>query len=394
ALECGTTTLGSSCSTIEYGDTQDTMGTPNAGHFNAFQKERLGWLNYGSSPAIATVEGDGDYWLDPYESGPGADAKALKILKSADPTTGKKTWYYVEYRQAIGFDSFLASNSNVLNGVVVRTGSESSGNTSYLLDMTPATSSWTDPALVVGQTFYDPDAGVTIAPTWSDGSNAVVSVSFGPLACVPANPTVALSPSQSQWAPAGSPATYIVTVTNRDNTACSAAGFNLGAALPSGWTAAFANPMVSLDPGASASTTVTVTSPLSAADGFYTFPVAATNSADASYAASAPATVVIVSALEVSVTSDRASYALNQWVSLTATVGANGSPVANAGVTFTVIKSNGSTLTLSSTTNASGAAAARFRLNKKDLLGVYQARADAALNSAVSGSATTSFTVQ
>jgi hypothetical protein len=187
-LECGRTTLGSNCTTIEYGDTLDQMGGTAAGHFNAFQKERLGWLNYASSPPILTVQADGTYWLEPYETGPGVDPKALKILKSVDPTMGTKTWYYVEYRQAVGFDSFLSSNGNVLNGVVVHVGTENGGNSSDLLDMTPATSSWNDPALEIGQSFYDPDAGVTIAPTWANGSNAQVSVSIEPLGCAPTNP--------------------------------------------------------------------------------------------------------------------------------------------------------------------------------------------------------------
>ena len=41
----------SGCVTSEYGDDHDAMGGYNAGHFNAFQKERLGWLNYGASPS-------------------------------------------------------------------------------------------------------------------------------------------------------------------------------------------------------------------------------------------------------------------------------------------------------------------------------------------------------
>jgi hypothetical protein len=66
-------------------------------------------LNYGVSPPITTVQADGVYWLDLYESA-GSNPKALKILKSTDPTTGNGTWHYVEYRQAIGFDSFLSTN--------------------------------------------------------------------------------------------------------------------------------------------------------------------------------------------------------------------------------------------------------------------------------------------
>src|SRR5262249_54146674 len=100
ALECGTSTLGTGCSSVDYGDTVDLMGGAS-NHFNAFQKERLGWLNYGTSPPITTVVASGSYPLDLYEtasSGP----KALKVLKAVDATTGAKTFYYVEYRQAIG----------------------------------------------------------------------------------------------------------------------------------------------------------------------------------------------------------------------------------------------------------------------------------------------------
>lgn len=92
---------------------------------------------------------------------------------------------------------------------------------------------------------------------------------------------------------------------------------------------------------------------------------------------------------------NKASYTRKESVTLTASVSVNSSPVANAAVTFTVTRSNSSKLTLSATTNASGVASTSFRLNNgKDPAGVYQVRADAALNSTVSGSGTTSFAVQ
>lgn len=393
SFDCGTTTLGPSCTISEYGDTLDIMGNPSSGHFNAFQKERLGWLNYDTSPPVTTVQADGTYWLDPYES-LGSNPKALKILKSTDPSTGKKTWYYVEYRKALGFDSFLSSYSNVLNGVVVHTGSESSGNSSYLLDMTPATSSWSDPALDVGLSFYDPDGGVTIAPTWADSASAAVGVTFGGLACVQANPTVALSPSQSQWVQAGSTVTYTVSVTNNDNAGCAASSFNLQATAPGGWTAAFAASTLSISPGASASTTLQATSPASAADGFYTIGVAAADSANATYAASTSATYVIVSSLDVAVSTDRAIYARNQTVTVTATVSSGGSPVSGASVTFTITKQSGATVTGSATTGTNGSAVYKYRLKKQDPVGTYQATSDANANNAIFGSGWKSFTVQ
>ncbi len=184
-LECGTATLGTSCTTNDYGDTMDMMGGAASGHYNAFEKERMGWLAYGSSPGITTVQADGAYTLDPYAAAAGMNAKALKILKSTDASTGKKTWYYLEYRRAVGFDSFLSNNGNVLNGIVMRTGSEASANTSYLLDISPTSpTSFNAPALPIGQSFTDPDAGVTINPNWADGNSAVVNVSFGPMTCV------------------------------------------------------------------------------------------------------------------------------------------------------------------------------------------------------------------
>src|SRR5258708_17969618 len=102
------------------------MGITGPSHFNAFQKERLGWLNYGAAPTINTAQASGSYTIDPYETA-GTGAKALKILKSTDATTGAKTWYYIEYRQAVGFDAALASMpyANFQNGVIVHVGSDS-----------------------------------------------------------------------------------------------------------------------------------------------------------------------------------------------------------------------------------------------------------------------------
>ena len=182
SMDCGAATLGSSCTAYEYGDTLDMMGASSFAHFNAFQKERLDWLNSATSPPITTVLTSGTYTLETYELA-GSGPKTLKILKSTDPSTGQRTWYYVQSRQAIGFDGGLAGNTNVLNGVLIHFGTESNGNSSYLLDMTPESGSsiyldWRDPALVVGQSFADPDAGVTMTTEWVSAIGAAVTVRF------------------------------------------------------------------------------------------------------------------------------------------------------------------------------------------------------------------------
>jgi hypothetical protein len=304
ALECGDTTLGTDCQNWEYGDTFDVMGNKNAGHLNPFQKERLGWLGEGASALISTIETDGTYVLEVYETAEGSEPKAVKILKDIAPTTGDKTWYYIEYRQNIGFDDFLEVYDNVygnvLNGVVLREGSDADPNSSFLLDMTPNSVSYTyddfgDPALEVGQSYSDPEAGMTVTAQWADGIHAALDVILTPPSCVFTNPTLEILPSESEWVEAGTPITYSVTVTNNDSTACAAAPFNLEAMVPDGWTAIFGEPSLTLEPAASASTTLEVISSPLAPDGFYTVEVTVQNSAEPGYAGYATVTYVVSS---------------------------------------------------------------------------------------------------
>jgi len=106
-------------------------------------------------------------------------------LKSTDPTTGAKTWYYLEARQAAGFDAFLADptyyTENETTGVLFHIGTNGNGNSGELPDMTPATptsSGWFDPSLAVGQSFQDSAAGVTFTTASATSTGAVVSVQF------------------------------------------------------------------------------------------------------------------------------------------------------------------------------------------------------------------------
>jgi hypothetical protein len=171
SLECSAVSLALDCTVSEYGDTLDVMGSGPTTHFNAFQKERLGWL----APLIVTETGT--YVLNAYETL--GVPLALKVLKSTDSSTGARTWYYLETRKQLGFDRSLVYQ-NMIEGVAVRLGSESRGDTSYLLDMTPNSMNidFLDPTLAVGQSFTDPDAGVTFTTESVTTSGATVIVSF------------------------------------------------------------------------------------------------------------------------------------------------------------------------------------------------------------------------
>jgi len=208
AMDCDTAAVGTSCTTYDYGDNVDIMGgSSRYAHYNAFQKERLGWLNAGASPPIITVQTSGTYTLETYELA-GSGPKALKILKSVDPSTSERTWYYVESRQAIGFDAGLATDgfllpSNTLNGLLIRSGNYSQG--SFLLDMTPASDStyldWQDPALPVGQTFTDATSGVTVTANWITATQASVTVQLAGSSTPTAPALVSIATDRSSYTP-------------------------------------------------------------------------------------------------------------------------------------------------------------------------------------------------
>jgi hypothetical protein len=327
-LDCGSAIIGSNCSSIEYGDVSDTIGG-GAGHYNAFQKERLGWLNYSASPPIVTVTASGNYTLDPYELAD-LNIKALKILKSVDPSTGLATWYYVEYRQPIGFDSVLTNlgASNLTQGVLIHTGTDNTPNSSELLDTTPQsyTYDFNDAALTVGQTFTDPSAGVAVTAAWANSSGAGVSVILSATATPSPGATPTPSPAPTQ--------TPVPTPT------------------PS------SAPTVMPTPAPSPSATPTPTN------------------------------------LNVSVSTSSSSYLPGAQVGvLSVVVTSGGSPVSGAKVSFTLSKPNGAKSSGSATTSTNGSASYTFKLKHSDPAGTYGVAAVAS-SGGLSGNGSTTFSVQ
>ena len=156
------------CVIDEYGDDHDIMGAVT-GHFNAYQKRRLGWLDYGSSPALQTVIETGQYALEPYATPNGGLPKALRVFKSTAGSSN--TYIYAEARTQYGADASLAP------GVVIHTGVDSDGAQGYLHDLQPS-SSVTDFILDPGQsvTFGDTGPPVTLTALSFDNSGAVLAV--------------------------------------------------------------------------------------------------------------------------------------------------------------------------------------------------------------------------
>lgn len=270
ALDCKDGTLAGDCRVIEYGDSYDTMGNYDMGYFSAFQLENLGWQ---TSPA-QIISSDGVYSIDAYEDFESTSSKVLKIPRGTDPITGQRQWFYVEYRQALGYDSFLRDRSyivyrqDVTEGVVVRLATDGDLKSSRLLHMKPdstfkqlfGSNDWEDPALPIGGTFTEPKTGVSITLESANGQNAQVSVIFGGESgqCVATSPLLSLTPLSGSDANAGETLAYNLKVTNQNNTECADATYTTALSVPDGWN--YDASALTVPSGMSAETTVMVTS--------------------------------------------------------------------------------------------------------------------------------------
>jgi hypothetical protein len=358
-----------SCSTVEYGDDRDIMGSTSvSGHFNAFQKERLGWLNYGSSPLIRTVGASGDYWIDNYEMISGS-TKALRIWNPA-----KNGYYYVESRAKTGFDA------NIAAGVTLHLGQS---GISYQLDLDPMTSTY-DSTLDVGQTFTDAELGLSVETLSTSVDGALIRVNLYAAPCTSAAPTVTLAPAGAMQ--------YAVSVTNNNSSSCEASVFNITAAMPSGWSASFSPySSGSLSPGSSGVVTLSLTAP-EGATGSHPFSVTATDTATGK-SSSSSGSVLVASSLSVSASAVyEGGRGNNRALSIRVTALAGTQPVAAASVTVIVTDPKGGTSTLTATTASNGVATLKHSLKAKDPSGNYQVRAKVS-SGGVTGEAAVNVTV-
>lgn len=286
SLSCGSSTIGGTCSVSEYGDPWDTMGNQRAMHFDAEQKLLLGWIP--SSSVVTKSSGSGSYTLSPLETA-GASVYAVKI-----PTSNANRTYWLEYRQPIGFDAPIGSYPN--NGPIVHVARpfewSSGSDDTEIVDMTPGSAGgFGDAVLSVGQTYTDSSTGVTLSTVSAASTSTAVQLSFGPQACVPAQPTMSLSPV-SQTSLAGGALVYTLSITNTDSVGCSGETYTFTPSLPAGWSSSLSNSSVTVSSGASANTTLTVTSPSGTTDGSYGITAQAQNAA-ATENASAQGTYVV-----------------------------------------------------------------------------------------------------
>ena len=388
-LNCDVSALGNTCTSLPYGDAADLMGNQRTGHFSPFAKEQLGWLNDGVSPPIHTAGSSGRYSIQPYSSS-SVGPKAIKVPRGVD-SLGRKTWYYLEYRQLIGADTVL-NTGNLTKGLIVRTATEGDGDSSYQIDMSPGSSTYsnvelTDGALALGQTYSDAVAKVSFTLASADANGAtldvVVNGSTAPApTCTRAAPAFNMAGSTTAVA-AGTSIKYTLSVSNRDSSACPATTFNLARSIPSGWTGTLAASTLTLSPGATGSTTLTVTSPATASAGSYGIGVGTSSSVGSTHTANRSTTYSVASTpgggtLTGTVGTDKSSYLRGQTVYMSALVKNNGVAVNGASVKFNITTPNGGVTVLTAVSGSDGYARSTYKISKgKNAAGSYALRADA-----------------
>ncbi|MBI3443598.1 hypothetical protein HY008_02920 [Candidatus Woesebacteria bacterium] len=167
--------ISNQCSVIdEYGDPFDTMGRFNSRHTSNYHKGKLNAYDY-ETQSVVTVTKDGTYTLAPIEI-PTDQVQALRILRPDHPQLGDR-YYWLEYRQPYGFDNFSLTDP-VVKGVTVRLNAPDYGALwwTWLLDMTPETTSFNDSALAVGKTFFDIDKRLKIKVLSVNSTSATVEI--------------------------------------------------------------------------------------------------------------------------------------------------------------------------------------------------------------------------
>jgi M6 family metalloprotease-like protein len=178
-LDCDGGPMSGTCVQQGYADPADVMGI-RLGHFNAFQKELLGWLGSGASSAIQTVTASARLTIAPM-SAAGNGTRALRLPRGVD-AQGRPRWYYLEYRQPVGFDAGLGNIGNLTRGVLLHLGTQGDAFSSRVLDMTPGSSDvsksadFEDGVLLPGSSYRDATAGLTVSVVSADATGAVVDV--------------------------------------------------------------------------------------------------------------------------------------------------------------------------------------------------------------------------
>ncbi|MDO8429159.1 MAG: LamG-like jellyroll fold domain-containing protein [Candidatus Daviesbacteria bacterium] len=171
-LLCGSKSIDvyTNCFESEYGDPFDAMGSSGAYHLSGPHKDQLGWLD---NARIQSISQSGTYKVSPLE----VDNNETHVL--IVPKTDTDQFYYIEYRQPIGYDSSLRSEGT--SGVQVRILGKSDIEPfrPKILDLKYQTyGDLRDAALNDGESFVDPANNISIKQLSHDSNFATVEINL------------------------------------------------------------------------------------------------------------------------------------------------------------------------------------------------------------------------
>ena len=284
-------TLSTNCYSGQQSDQDDIMANNSTHQMNAFHKMQAGWLPPSEIQNVTPTTTVTSYTLYPMDI-PSTQVKVLVIPWRGDGPSSPFTHLAVEFRRPSGeFDNF-SENDPVVNGASIRIIPDPAiayaqySSVEFPTKILDATPNISGNALPVGQTFTDPISGIIIHvdSLAADKSSITVSISQS---CGHTNPSMQVNYPDAVKPGQGTP--YTIQVTNNDNASCGPSTFTVTPTPPAGWTGSPTTlTMSNVAPLAMASATYTLTSPLSATDGTYSFDIRAVNTNFQTYQTQVP----------------------------------------------------------------------------------------------------------
>jgi hypothetical protein len=265
--------------------------------------QQLNWL--APTTNYLQVESNGTFTIQNYEGRP-AGLKALKIRRG----TGNNAWVWLESRKNTGIYSSQLG-SQVWSGALIHYQDSTTGSYTELADFTTGTSSMSDPALAVGQTWTDPYTNLSLQVNSDSADSLTVTANYGALPCTFANPAVAISPTSASTNQ-GTSKSFTVTVTNNSSAGCSSSNFNMTAAVPSTWGSSFSSNVLTIAPSQQGQTSLTLSVPSGYTLGTNSFSATATNATNGSFIGSGSANLTVTEPVYLlTVNSDHGTVNIN-----------------------------------------------------------------------------------
>ena len=171
-----TVAISSSCTLLDYGDPFSSLGMGKyERQYNSFQKGRLGWYDAAN---VKTVTMNTTVTLSQSETSSPA-VQSVRVPRTKNRKGVVSDYYYVELRRPVGYDAAYP-NFPEPNGVMIRVAPDHATNAvTKLIDTTPQTpGDFGDAELLVGKSFKDATAGVTISVTGEGLDTATVAITF------------------------------------------------------------------------------------------------------------------------------------------------------------------------------------------------------------------------